>query len=156
MTKTTKSTTKKATVKPAKKMGRPSKRSNALVDRVLKSVRDGKSLTKACRAEGIAPSTFLDWVEFDKQLCERYTRACEVRSELIFDEMLEIADDSSNDTMLTGKDNDIEIENKEWVNRSKLRIETRKWMLGKMKPKKYGDKVDSEESDYKDGKVEII
>jgi hypothetical protein len=59
------------------------------------------------------------------------------------DEILEIADDSSNDTKTIHKGgNDIDIENTEWVNRSKLRVDSRKWLLSKMMPKKYGEKLD--------------
>ena len=160
MTKTTKSTAKKATTKPAKKMGRPSKFSKALVNRILDGLRDGKSLRDSCKLENISHSTFLHWLrsdndEFDnKKLINQYVRAKEVGADVIFDDMIAIADDSSNDTIVTEKG--FKIENKEWVSRSKLRIDTRKWVLSKLNPKKYGDKVDSEESDYKDGKVEII
>lgn len=94
-------------------------------------------------------STFMLWVSKDKKLSEQYARAMSVRADLIFEEILEIADDSSEDTITVDKRNDkgeitssYDIENKEWVNRSKLRVDARKWMLGKMAPKKYGDKVD--------------
>jgi hypothetical protein len=56
--------------------------------------------------------------------------------------MLDIADDTSLDTR-KGKDGD-EQPNTEWITRSRLRVETRKWMAGKLRPKVYGDKIDVE------------
>ena len=55
--------------------------------------------------------------------------------------MLDIADDGTNDFMEVQSKggNSYMVEDKEVTNRSKLRIETRKWVLGKMNPKKYGD-----------------
>ena len=60
----------------------------------------------------------------------------------MFEEMLEIADDGSNDWMeRTGKDGETgdKVVDHEHVSRSKLRVDTRKWMLARMAPKKYGD-----------------
>jgi hypothetical protein len=69
----------------------------------------------------------------------QYTRAKEEQADLMCEEMLEIADDGTNDTMIT----DFGLkENKEWTNRSRLRVETRKWLASKLKPKKYGEKLD--------------
>ena len=59
------------------------------------------------------------------------------------EEILEIADDGSNDLMtITKGDLSYEAENKEVTNRSRLRVDARKWIASKLKPKKYGDKVD--------------
>ena len=53
------------------------------------------------------------------------------------DEVLEIADDGSNDWMeRDGRD----VENSEAIARSRLRVDTRKWVLSRMLPKMYGDK----------------
>ncbi len=59
------------------------------------------------------------------------------------EDILDIADDGSNDFMtITKGDKTYEVENKEVTNRSRLRVDTRKWIMSKMKPKKYGDKLD--------------
>jgi len=75
-----------------------------------------------------------DFPEKEKQ----YTRALELRTEIMADEILEIADDKTNDSLFTDKG---EKENKEWINRSKTKIDTRKWLMAKRMPKKYGDKL---------------
>ena len=102
------------------------------------------SLRKVCSKETMpAMTTVLEWLKNDEKFSLQYARACEIRAEGMADEILEIADDSSNDTKTIHKGgNDIDIENTEWVNRSKLRVDSRKWLLSKMMPKKYGDKLD--------------
>ena len=97
------------------------------------------SLRAALRMHGMPTSeTFFKWIDADKDKTIQYTRACEQRADNIFEEILEIADDSSNDVKIT--EDGIQTVNSEFVQRSKLRVDARKWMLGKMNPKKYGDK----------------
>ncbi len=91
-----------------------------------------------------ALTTFLDWVSKDEVLSKQYARAMDAREFLIFEEMFEIADDAKNDYMtkrIAGQE--VEVVNPEVVQRSRLRIDTRKWALSKMNPKKYGDKIES-------------
>lgn len=61
------------------------------------------------------------------------------------EEILDIADDATNDWMADnydeGKTPGYEL-NGENIQRSKLRVDTRKWLMAKMKPKRYGDKLD--------------
>lgn len=83
-----------------------------------------------------APVTFLEWVSKDEQLAKQYAYACEERADAIFDEMFDIADENSKDTYI--KDGNL-ITNNEVIQRSRLRVDTRKWALSKMNPKKYGD-----------------
>ena len=58
--------------------------------------------------------------------------------------MLTIADHSDKDTVIIydKQGNPVPVEDKEWTNRSRLRVDTRKWIASKLKPKKYGDKID--------------
>ncbi len=58
------------------------------------------------------------------------------------DEALEIADDGSNDWMKRqGEDGEVHvIYDHEHIQRSRLRVDTRKWLLSKVLPKVYGDK----------------
>ena len=75
---------------------------------------------------------------------DQYAQAREFQADTIFDEMFDIADDASNDWMLRKQgEDDIEVINHEHVQRSKLRIDTRKWALARMAPKKYGEKIET-------------
>ena len=71
-------------------------------------------------------------------------RAREAQADALFDECLEIADDTSGD--LTTKESTNEdgtpvlVVNHEHINRSRLRVDTRKWLVAKLAPKKYGER----------------
>jgi hypothetical protein len=65
-----------------------------------------------------------------------------VQADTMMDEVLEIADDGTNDFMtITKGDVSYEVENKEWTSRSKLRVESRLKLMALLAPKKYGSKV---------------
>jgi len=103
------------------------------------------SFNKAVKDSQISYVTFFQWLSKSDKLKELYNYACEIRSDILFDEMIDIADDGSNDFMkkLMGE-TEIEILNSEHIQRSRLRVDTRKWILAKMQPKKYGDKISQE------------
>jgi hypothetical protein len=76
-----------------------------------------------------------------------YARAREIGYQKMADELVEIADDGRNDWMdiQRGKDT-VRVVDKEAVQRSQIRIDTRKWILSKALPKMYGDKIDLKHS----------
>lgn len=90
-------------------------------------------------------STLLEWVSVDEVKSKQYSRAMELRGELLFEEMIDICDDGSNDWMERfNREGEVvgwQV-NGEHVQRSKLRVDTRKWYLSKLNPKKFGDKTD--------------
>lgn len=115
-----------------------------IINEVCQLIEEGMSLRKAVKKIGINHSTFFKYIDNDENAESnlrkaQYARATELRAEAMADEILDISDDSSNDTIYTEKG---EIENKEWTNRSRLRVDSRKWLLSKLMPKKYGDKID--------------
>ena len=127
-----------------KKRGRPSLYSEELVDRICEKIStSSKGLHSIISENEDFPSFSLifKWLgDADKKyFLDKYTHARELQAEYMADEMIRIADDSSNDTEVTEFGLK---ENKEWTNRSKLRVETRKWIASKLKPKVYGDKID--------------
>lgn len=115
-----------------------------LFDKICEEIATSSMSTRnVCKANGIDGATFYRAISKDENWRDQYTRAKEDQTEFLVDEMLEIADDGSNDLMTIVKgDIEYELENKEVTNRSKLRIDTRKFIAAKLKPKKYGDKLD--------------
>jgi hypothetical protein len=96
-------------------------------------------LRSICAEGSPAESTVRAWALDDIEgFAAQYTRAREIGYERLADEILEISDDGSNDTYQT--DNG-EATNHDVIARSRLRVDSRKWMLSKMLPKKYGDKL---------------
>lgn len=111
---------------------------------ILSEIEEGASLRSILRRDGMPKqNTFFEWLNNDEEKAKQYTRATEKRADVIFEEILEIADETSKDTIITDKG---EIPNGEWMARSRLRVDARKWMLGKMNPKKYGEKIQTEHS----------
>lgn len=122
---------------------------NLLFDKILIRIELGEALRNVLKDEDLPSSkTFYEWLESDELKVKRYARACELRAEIIFDELIDIADDGRNDfmTKMLGGDVEIECLNSENIQRSRLRIDARKWILSKMNPKKYGDKLDIEQT----------
>lgn len=129
-------------------MGRPTLFAPEVAAAICERIASGESLRSVCRDEAMpAESTVRAWAVDDVQnFSAQYARAREHQAHSIADEMLEIADDGSNDWMVrTGKDGAAGYElNGEHVQRSRARLDTRKWLLSKMLPKVYGDKVTQE------------
>ncbi len=107
----------------------------------------GRSLFNIVEKEKGMPSykTVFNWLNpnsdyHDEDFLHNYACASEIRSEKEFEEILDIADDQEDDIYLD-KDGK-ECVNHNVINRSRLRVDARKWRLGKMQPKKYGDKLD--------------
>lgn len=111
---------------------------------ILSEIEEGASLRSICKREDMPSRTlFFEWLKDDEDKVNQYARACELRADSIFEDIIEIADNANNDTIITEKG---EIPNNEWMARSRLRVDARKWALSKMNPKKYGDKIQQEHS----------
>jgi len=129
------------------KRGRPitwtDEKKQTAITIILEQIGEGKSvraiLDHADRE--VLPSwpTFNEWMKEDETLVKQYARVCEMRADKIFDEILTIADDGSNDTYTDDEGNTYT--NHDVIARSRLRVDARKWALSKMNPKKYGDKT---------------
>lgn len=85
-----------------------------------------------------------DWLREDKDFADQYARAREDLLEHWADQIVAIADDSSCDWETRKRENgeEYEVANPEVVNRARLRVDTRKWLMSKLAPRKYGDKVE--------------
>ena len=115
-----------------------------LLQTICEQLSEGLSLRAICAKEEMpSVGTVCRWLSEDRAFAEQYARAREAQADAIFDEILDIADDSSNDWIDT---KDGERFNAEAAARSRIRIDARKWMAGKLRPKVYGEKVDVEHS----------
>jgi hypothetical protein len=120
--------------------------SQAIADVILERIAEGESLRRICRDDDMpARSTVFKWLAdpANASFVDQYARAREAQAEALFEDILEIADDSSGDVKIVGED-EREVCNTEFVARAKLRVDARKWMAGKLAPKKYGDKITQE------------
>lgn len=109
--------------------------------RVLTEMHQGQSLLQICRADDMPNrETIWRWAALDRKFSEDYERAMQIRADGMFDDILEIADDGTNDWMeVHGEGSAGWKANGEALQRSRLRVDTRKWVLARMFPNKYGD-----------------
>ena len=128
--------------------GRPSLYTPELGDHICELLAQGRTLRDVCRDEHMPnEATVRGWALKDDEEARpgfftQYTRAREIGYHAMADETLEISDDAHNDWMVRHGDDDAGWQsNGENIQRSRLRVDTRKWLLSKALPKIYGDKV---------------
>lgn len=111
---------------------------------ICERIADGESLKGICEDENMpAKSTVFKWLAENATFSDMYARAKEEQADAIFDEILDIADDGRNDWMeRRGEEDAGWVTNGENIQRSRLRIDARKWMAGKLRPRKYGEKLE--------------
>jgi len=126
-------------------VGRPSIYSDELVATILERLADGESLrTITADADMPARSTIFDWLANNENFAKQYRVAREAQADALFDELLDIADDGTNDWMERKNADGQNVgwtENGEALRRSALRVDARKWIVSKLLPKKYGERV---------------
>jgi hypothetical protein len=108
---------------------------------VCLEIEKGRALRNVLKDDKMpSTSTFYQWLDNNEDKAKQYARATQVRADIIFDDILSIADENEKDTYIN--ENGIEVVNSDVIQRSRLRIDARKWVLSKLNPKKYGDKTD--------------
>jgi len=117
---------------------------HAVTDALIPLLAEGNGLATACKLLPpelkVLPSVYISWLAADPQrIGARYSAARDIGYRLMADELLQIADDSSGDVVIN-EDGTVR-QNSEFTSRSRLKVDTRKWILSKMLPKLYGDRV---------------
>ena len=123
-------------------LGRPPKPRDTSHDEIiLARLAQGDSLRQICRDLGTPSAPAVRrWIVDDAAFAEQYARARNSGLDAIAEEIQEIADDGRNDYMTRVSESGVnKVLDAEHVNRSRLRIDARKWFLSKMRPDKYGD-----------------
>ncbi|HCM9127862.1 TPA: ubiquitin carboxyl-hydrolase [Enterobacter asburiae] len=111
-----------------KKTGRPSDYLPEVAADICALLAEGESLRKVCERPGMPnKATVFRWLAAHEEFRDQYAKAADTRADAIFEDMFDIAD--------------IVAEEASAVAKARLRIDTRKWALARMNPKKYGDKV---------------
>lgn len=106
--------------------GRPSVYTPEIADEICRRLADGEGLVAICRDKHMpAEAAVRKWALDDREgFYARYARAREIQAERWADEIIDIADGDG-----------------DWQ-RARLRVDTRKWLVAKVLPKKYGERVD--------------
>lgn len=127
--------------------GRPSDYTQELADLICEKLADGESMRKVCEAECMpAKRTIFNWLRTNEEFLHQYEKAKVEAADKYAEEIIEIADDGRNDYIMrqNADGSEYEVVNTEHIQRSRLRVDARKWVSSKLKPKKYGDKVTTE------------
>lgn len=122
--------------------GRPPKFTGAIAARICERLAAGETLRAICEGDDMpAESTVRSWaIDVDHPFSAQYARAREVGFAKMADDLVDIADGKA--IALTDQDADVlaDVVNPNIVQRDRLRVETRKWLLSKCLPKVYGEK----------------
>jgi len=115
--------------------GRTPEERARIIDAVLRRMEAGSSAFKACRQEGIPFNTFSAWIPVEGELAAAYARAREGQIRRLAEEIEELADEpvpmTDRGSIDTGA-----------VQKQRLQIDTRRWLLSKLAPKRYGERVE--------------
>lgn len=108
---------------------------------ICERIANGESLTAICKDDGFpAKNEVLKWLFNEPEFATQYAHAREAQAEHYLDEIIQIADDSVLDTEINPESGN-EVTNHDVIQRAKLRVDTRKWAMSKLAPKKYGDRT---------------
>lgn len=120
------------------KRGRPSKYTQEIADEMCAQLSVGVSLRTVCKAERM-PSvvTVFAWFREHPDFLKQYARAKEESADAMAEEILDLSDGAI--SVIKGG---AEKKSSAYAQAVRLQVDTRKWIMSKMKPKKYGEKVD--------------
>ena len=119
-------TKRRSTLVPAK-IGRPTKYSDEWAEAFCREISQGHSVAEICeRRDQPSQQSVYTWLREDEDFRERYARAREAQADKYFQEIIEIADAATPET----------------VNVARLRVDSRKFTVARLAPKKYGDHVE--------------
>ena len=135
----------------------PTSYSEELAATICTRIAEGESLRAICADEAMPNrSTVMQWVADNREgFKERYELAQDFRAQAIFDEMLEISDNTEEGEERTiHSDGTSELRTGDMLGHRKLKIEARKWVLARMAPKRYGDRIAQEISGPNGGPIQ--
>lgn len=129
--------------------------SDELAEEICAAIRTSSSGIRKLRKENPHwpnVQTIFEWRVRYPSFGESYARAKVDQIDVLVDEIIEISDDDSRDTIIKtdNKGHEYEACNNEWLQRSRLRVDTRKWLAAKLKPKTYGEQKEPEDTNKND------
>lgn len=116
--------------------------------KICEEIETGRSLRSILKEDENMPSssTFFIWLKEDELKSKRYELATDLRTDILFDEIIEIAYNTEEGTTTKETERGIEITTGDMLGHRRLKIDALKWSLSKLNPKKYGDKIQTEHS----------
>ena len=129
---------KKAT--PARR-GRPSIFTPELAESICDLIADGKSSRQVCAELALSERVLFNWLKKDAEFMQQYAHAREMQADLLFGQIIAIADTPLMGTKTVAKEWGLEVTTGDMIEHRRLQVDARKWLVAKLAPKKYGDKL---------------
>lgn len=127
--------------------GRPTTFSNEIALKLCCRLVEGESLRKICLDDGMpGKSTVFQWLEANQEFADQYARAREMQADTWADEIIFIADTPVLGEKTKTTDKGVEVTTGDMIEHRRLQVDARKWVAAKLKPKKYGEKLDIDHS----------
>jgi hypothetical protein len=118
-----------------------------IADIIFDRLMDGESLRGICKDEDMPPKiAVLKWLQAYPLFQTQYARAREIQADALFDETLDIANTPHPGVITVTKPSGVEVTLKDMIEHRRLQIDTRKWIAGKLRPKKYGERIGTDET----------
>jgi hypothetical protein len=122
-------------------VARPSDYTDEIAATICSRIATGEPLVRICRDESMpGTTTVYRWLSEKEEFRDIYARARDDQADTLADEIIDLSDEQMEDATA--------------VNRQRLRVDARKWIAAKLKPRKYGDKLDIEHK--ADVKISVV
>lgn len=136
--------------------GRPSSFTQKVADEICARLMDGQSLRGICADEDMpGQRTVYQWLMANEAFAQQYARAREVQADTLVDEILGIADTPVIGQKTVSKATGVEISEGDMIEHRRLQVDARKWLAGKLAPKKYSEKLLNVHTGEDGGPVQI-
>ena len=136
--------------------GRPSEFSQDTAEAICLRLADGESLRAICLSDDMpAASTVFRWLGAHQSFREQYARAREAQADHFAEEILAIADTTQEGERREETEDGYKVVHEDMLGHRRLRVDTRKWLMARMAPKKYGDKITQEHTGADGGPVKV-
>ena len=118
--------------------GRPTNYSQEIADKICEQLAQGISLRTVCLDDDMpSPASVFNWLRIHKEFLEQYQRAKDESTDALYEGLSDLGDNAIDLSQSVDPKSSSAV-----VNAVKLKADNLKWMMSKMKPKKYGDKID--------------
>jgi hypothetical protein len=125
-------------------VGRPTLYSEEMGNKICERLALGESLVDICLDKEIpCLSTVYRWLSLFPDFSDRYARARLVQADVLFDQIIKIADTPVLGVKTITKPTGVEYTEGDMIEHRRLRVDARKWVAAKLAPKKYGDKIET-------------
>ncbi len=138
-------------------MARPSEYTEEQAIEICSRLAEGQSLVAICRDDDFPDvRTVYRWLVANETFCQMYTRAREDQADTLADQIIDIADTPLRGIKTkTDAEGNVETTEGDMIEHRRLQVDARKWIAAKLKPRKYGERVQNEHTGANGGPIVV-